>query len=202
MNERSSQLGSYGALLVLSNFGKRQSYSGTPAPEHASEPVFGKRVSPAPIDGSLQIARLSHLRSELLVLFGGLAQPGEALPFVLIETLEPQLLICGSAVVAIDPESGLYTFKETSADLGLIVVTANEERLLDHIICHLSTSNARFAPGCADAAVQMLIGQTIEDVERRLILHTVRSCHGNRTRAASMLGISLRTIRNKLRSYW
>jgi Bacterial regulatory protein, Fis family len=46
-----------------------------------------------------------------------------------------------------------------------------------------------------------LIGRTLADVERDLILGTLRHCHGNRTHAANILGISLRTLRNKLNEY-
>jgi two-component system, response regulator FlrC len=38
-------------------------------------------------------------------------------------------------------------------------------------------------------------------VERHLILDTLHHTLGNRTHAASVLGISLRTLRNKLRQY-
>lgn len=46
-----------------------------------------------------------------------------------------------------------------------------------------------------------LVGRTVADVERALILETLAHCHGNRTSAAAMLGISVRTMRNKLRSF-
>ena len=39
------------------------------------------------------------------------------------------------------------------------------------------------------------------DVERDLILDTLDHCLGNRTHAANILGISIRTLRNKLREY-
>jgi DNA-binding NtrC family response regulator len=38
-------------------------------------------------------------------------------------------------------------------------------------------------------------------VERDLIIDTLRHCFGNRTHAATILGISIRTLRNKLRQY-
>ena len=41
----------------------------------------------------------------------------------------------------------------------------------------------------------------MEDVERDLILETLGHCLGNRTRAAEILGISIRTLRNKLHEY-
>jgi two-component system response regulator HydG len=49
--------------------------------------------------------------------------------------------------------------------------------------------------------VNSLIGRTVEEVERELILGTLERCHGNRTSASSILGISVRTMRNKLRTF-
>ncbi len=46
-----------------------------------------------------------------------------------------------------------------------------------------------------------LVGRTVEDVERELIMDTLTHCLGNRTQAAQILGISIRTLRNKLKLY-
>jgi DNA-binding NtrC family response regulator len=46
-----------------------------------------------------------------------------------------------------------------------------------------------------------LVGQTVAAVERDLILDTLQHCLGNRTHAANILGISIRTLRNKLKLY-
>lgn len=46
-----------------------------------------------------------------------------------------------------------------------------------------------------------LVGRKMSDVERDLIIDTLDHCLGNRTHAATILGISIRTLRNKLRSY-
>ena len=53
----------------------------------------------------------------------------------------------------------------------------------------------------ATAATRGLVGRTVADVERDLILDTLDHCLGNRTHAANILGISIRTLRNKLREY-
>lgn len=45
------------------------------------------------------------------------------------------------------------------------------------------------------------VGRSVAEVERDLILDTLRHTLGNRTRAAHLLGISIRTLRNKLREY-
>ncbi len=49
--------------------------------------------------------------------------------------------------------------------------------------------------------VETMIGRTIADVERDMILNTLDHCLGNRTHAANILGISIRTLRNKLNQY-
>lgn len=50
-------------------------------------------------------------------------------------------------------------------------------------------------------AGQHLVGRTVAEVERELIIDTVQHCFGNRTHAATILGISIRTLRNKLKQY-
>jgi two-component system response regulator FlrC len=44
-------------------------------------------------------------------------------------------------------------------------------------------------------------GRSVSEMERKLILATLEQTSGNRTHAAKLLGISLRTLRNKLREY-
>jgi two-component system response regulator FlrC len=46
-----------------------------------------------------------------------------------------------------------------------------------------------------------LAGLTVHEVERRLIVETLRRTNNNRSHAAKMLGISVRTLRNKLAEY-
>jgi two-component system response regulator FlrC len=47
----------------------------------------------------------------------------------------------------------------------------------------------------------VLVGRTVADVEKDLIIGTLSHCLGNRTHAANILGISIRTLRNKLNLY-
>jgi two-component system response regulator FlrC len=44
-------------------------------------------------------------------------------------------------------------------------------------------------------------GATVKEMEQELILATLKETDGNRTEAAKILGISLRTLRNKLNEY-
>ena len=66
-----------------------------------------------------------------------------------------------------------------------------------------SEASAAAANGEAEAAgeVKALVGRTVADVEKDLILDTLQHCLGNRTHAANILGISIRTLRNKLKLY-
>jgi DNA-binding NtrC family response regulator len=65
------------------------------------------------------------------------------------------------------------------------------------------SSSAAPSPTQAGSAngILGLVGQRMEDVERDLILQTLSHTLGNRTHAASILGISIRALRNKLRDY-
>jgi two-component system, response regulator FlrC len=70
----------------------------------------------------------------------------------------------------------------------------------------VSTPEARAVAAIETAKVQVantagLVGRTVADVERDLILETLNHCLGNRTHAANILGISIRTLRNKLKQY-
>lgn len=47
----------------------------------------------------------------------------------------------------------------------------------------------------------LMVGSSLRDVERAIILETLRRTGGNRTRAASILGISRKTLLNKLKLY-
>jgi len=51
------------------------------------------------------------------------------------------------------------------------------------------------------SGVESLIGRKISEVEKEMILNTLDQCLGNRTHAANILGISIRTLRNKLNQY-
>jgi two-component system response regulator HydG len=60
---------------------------------------------------------------------------------------------------------------------------------------------ASAAGGNGPVEMGALVGRTVEDVERDLILLTLERCRGNRTSASQILGISVRTMRNKLKTF-
>jgi len=60
---------------------------------------------------------------------------------------------------------------------------------------------AQAASFAAEVATRGFVGQTVAEMEQQLILDTLSHCLGNRTHAANILGISIRTLRNKLKEY-
>jgi len=57
-------------------------------------------------------------------------------------------------------------------------------------------------PAASDPnAVHLGVGTTVEEAERLLILKTLEATNNNKTRAAEILGISLKTLHNKLKEY-
>lgn len=63
------------------------------------------------------------------------------------------------------------------------------------------TSGTNSLEGVEPLAEASMVGRTVSDVERDLIIDTLKHCLGNRTHAANILGISIRTLRNKLNIY-
>jgi DNA-binding protein Fis len=52
-----------------------------------------------------------------------------------------------------------------------------------------------------DSATVSLKGSTLREMEKNLIVETLKEANGNKTRASKILGISVRTMRNKLHEY-
>jgi len=70
--------------------------------------------------------------------------------------------------------------------------------LTEVVRAHSAVAHATQA---AEEVTRSLVGRTVADVERDLILDTLDHVLGNRTHAANILGISIRTLRNKLNQY-
>ena len=89
-----------------------------------------------------------------------------------------------------------------------VLLATGEEIGVDAIRLPDGTSLANVPSGpvahaqqVSDQLAASLVGRTVADVERDLILSTLKHCLGNRTHAANVLGISIRTLRNKLNEY-
>jgi len=80
-------------------------------------------------------------------------------------------------------------------------ITVDAIRLPDGSPISVDRGPAAQAAQAAEAVSRTFVGRTVADVERDLILDTLDHCLGNRTHAAKILGISIRTLRNKLNQY-
>jgi len=69
----------------------------------------------------------------------------------------------------------------------------------ERIECELGTSDA--TPRADDTTITIRIGTPLEDVERRVTLATLAHCGHVKRKAAQMLGVSLKTLYNRLEAY-
>ena len=168
--------------------------------EETKPAVFGRRESDTRVHISLMRFRLGSLSSELQFVFSDQLRVGSAPRIVLVDEGEVRLEVGERGVVTIDDHTGHYVFCEDFGGERFVVTTPSEERIMTVLVAYLSGGGS-FIPASSGLAVAGLVGETLDEIERHMILHTLRHFHGNRTRAAEALGISLRTIRNKLRRY-
>ncbi|MEM8813376.1 MAG: sigma-54 dependent transcriptional regulator [Pseudomonadota bacterium] len=85
----------------------------------------------------------------------------------------------------------------TGPEIGLDAIRTPDGAMIGTAV---ETPEAR-AARTAETVTRAFVGRTVADVERDLIMDTLDHCLGNRTHAAKILGISIRTLRNKLNQY-
>ncbi len=90
---------------------------------------------------------------------------------------------------------------ENSMHRAVLLAAGNSIAASDIMLADGTPLSGRTASNEAGANVAQLVGRTVADVERDLIIDTLKHCAGNRTHAARLLGISIRTMRNKLNEY-
>jgi two-component system response regulator FlrC len=86
-------------------------------------------------------------------------------------------------------------------DIELAAIQAEGMAVENHTPGTAASNGSALSTIRNPGAVETLIGRTIADVERDMILNTLGHTLGNRTHAANILGISIRTLRNKLNQY-
>lgn len=91
--------------------------------------------------------------------------------------------------------------QEDEIEAGAIMLAGQKASTVAQTAAAVVEKTAVSSGGAAAAVQTALVGRTVADVERELILNTLDHCLGNRTHAANVLGISIRTLRNKLKEY-
>jgi transcriptional regulator with PAS, ATPase and Fis domain len=77
-----------------------------------------------------------------------------------------------------------------------VLIGRGPKLMPEHLILDSLASDDQSRP-----AFPMKAGVTVREMEKQLINKTLEEVDDNRTRAAELLGISIRTLRNKLREY-
>ncbi|GGG91572.1 sigma-54-dependent transcriptional regulator [Silvibacterium dinghuense] len=82
-----------------------------------------------------------------------------------------------------------------------VVLSLGDQLEAKHLPPGFGTRAARPAGEIAEDAIQLRVGATVDEAEQMLILKTLEATSNNKTRAAEKLGISLKTLHNKLKEY-
>jgi len=122
--------------------------------------------------------------------------------------------IAPDVLLALERHNWPGNVRELRNVLERAVILAGEGTIeLKHIPAFLQTRTALVAAAGAGSAataqegaegpdsVRFSIGTTVEEAEKGLILRTLEHTRNNKTRAAEILGISLKTLHNKLKEY-
>ncbi len=64
-----------------------------------------------------------------------------------------------------------------------------------------SSSPTQITSASRRRIARCLVGSPLKDIERDLVLETLSNTRGNRTASARLLGVSVRTLRNKITEY-
>lgn len=80
-----------------------------------------------------------------------------------------------------------------------IVLSKSNTITMDYLPMEIVQSAMQLQSGGDDPGIQA--GMTVAEMEKQLIFKTLDFTNNNRTRAAELLGISIRTLRNKLHEY-
>jgi len=124
--------------------------------------------------------------------------------------------VSGEVMESLERHNWPGNVRELRNVLERAVILAGEGTIeMKHLPAHLQ-NRAAFSPGAPAAtpaavvapppqddleAVKFQIGTTVEEAEKGLILRTLEHTRNNKTRAAEILGISLKTLHNKLKEY-
>ena len=116
----------------------------------------------------------------------------------------PQRPLTDAALARLGGQPWRGNVRELQNCIHRAVILARGSRIEAEDICLPQAGATVAAPAASLAggmAAPVLVGRTVAEVERNLIIDTLRHTLGNRTHAATVLGISIRTLRNKLRQY-
>jgi transcriptional regulator with PAS, ATPase and Fis domain len=110
-------------------------------------------------------------------------------------TVERAVIMAGSGMLGVEhlpPHFGEPGFAPPPTRTGgMVAVATDGVGPSNEVQRYLDEANS----------VRVEVGTTVDEAERQLILKTLTSTHNNKTKAAEILGISSKTLQNKLKEY-
>lgn len=109
-------------------------------------------------------------------------------------TIERATIMAGSGMLGMEhlpPQFGEVGFAPILGKTGRSAEQTSENARPSEVERYLEDQNT----------VRVEVGTTVDEAERQLILKTLMSTHNNKTKAAEILGISSKTLQNKLKEY-
>ena len=109
--------------------------------------------------------------------------------------------------VSIEEETDFFLVREFGdagdeiVDGYSIFLTSDLQRVLDFVCQHILKDRVGAAPSEISSAIGKLVGHSVANLERHLILQTFRSVSGDRHSAARILGLPPDELSRKLRDY-
>jgi DNA-binding NtrC family response regulator len=133
---------------------------------------------------------VAGLKDSLLRRMEGYKWPGNVRE--LRNTIERAVILAGSGMLGeehLPPHFGEPGFAPPPSRGGVAIEASDAPS--GEVQRYLNESNS----------VRVEVGTTVDEAERQLILKTLISTHNNKTKAAEILGISSKTLQNKLKEY-
>lgn len=112
----------------------------------------------------------------------------------------PHRPLSRSALLRLSTHAWRGNVRELENTIHRAVLLATGSEIGPEFIELAAQVGAQVAAG-SGGPIGALVGRTMDEVERELIIGTLGHTLGNRTHAAVILGISIRALRNKLRDY-
>lgn len=109
-------------------------------------------------------------------------------------TIERAVILAGTGMLGVEhlpPHFGEPGFAPDPARISRVAAESDAGGTSSEMQRYLEDKNT----------VRVEVGTTVDEAERQLILKTLLSTHNNKTKAAEILGISSKTLQNKLKEY-
>jgi transcriptional regulator with PAS, ATPase and Fis domain len=137
---------------------------------------------------------VAGIKDSLMTRLEGYKWPGNVRE--LRNTIERAVIMAGTGMLGVEhlpPNFGEPGFAPAPTRVGGMAAAASEPagKQPSEVQRYLDEANS----------VRVEVGTTVDEAERQLILKTLLATHNNKTKAAEILGISSKTLQNKLKEY-